>query len=439
MQTRSKERFHYAWVILFCSILMAIAGFGVAGNTVHNFVTPVVTEFNTSVSSFTMFTSVEAASMAILYMWAGKILTKRRIGLVMGTALIIQFVGIALMAFYQSIPMFYFSGVLLGIGAAFTRFTAIPTLLNMWFKEKVGFALGLTMSMGSVGAIVFNYISASLITAHGWRSAYLILAIIGGALSIPAVMFLVKSPEEKGVLPYGAEKESTAGEKSVRSNSNSEWGPSRSEAMRMPLFYLVWMTCICYSIGSCFVGYVANFATMELGLSIKFGSIATIVVTIGTIICSSVLGFLNDRFGVRAGLVWGAFFSVAGMGLMILSITNTSMLLPAAAVMGLGGAMYTVQAPLIARSTLGGKHYASIWAVMMTGNSLAGAASFGPMGLFFDKTGTYKGALILCMSMYALSVLLGWIAVEKGKRLKDTFVREERTPGRSTKSVGTMS
>lgn len=425
MSAAKKEKFHYAWVILSCSILMAVAGFGVVGNVTGNFVTPVVKEFGVSVSSFTMFTSIEAASMALLYVIASRILTKYRIGRVIGTALLVQFIGIALMGTYTAVPMFYFSGILLGIGAAFTRFTAIPILINMWFKKKAGFALGITMSFGSIGGIIFNYVSAGLITAYGWRNAYLILAIIGAVVTVPPIMLFVKSPQEKGILPYGVNEQEASVPELVRSASLREWGPTRKEIMRMPLFYLVWLTCICYSIGSCMTGYVANFTTMELGYTINFGSMVSIIVTIGAIICSSVLGLLNDRFGVRSGLIWGAVFSVTGMSMMVMSITNHAFLLPAAAIMGLGGSMYTVQAPLLSRTILGGRHYASVWAVMMMGNSLAGAMSFGPMGLFYDRTGSYRGAFILCMSMFVVALATGWIAVGKGKKLKETYPAQE--------------
>lgn len=421
MQSVKKQKLHYAWVILTCSILMAIAGFGVAGSITGNFVTPVVQEFGVSVSSFTMFTSVEAAAMAFLYIPASKVLTKHRIGHVMGIALIVQSVGIALMGIYSAVPLFYISGALLGVGAAFTRFTAIPILINMWFKKRAGFALGLTMSFGSLGGILFNYISAELITSCGWRNAYFILAAISAVISILPVMLLVKSPEEKGVLPYGMESNNAQASYVSETDSNLDWGPTKKEALRMPLFYIVWLTGICFSVGSCMAGYVANFTTMELGYSIKYGSLVSIAITLGTIICSSILGLLNDKFGVRAGLVWGVVFSVVGMSMMILSIKNHAILFPAAAVMGLGGALYTVQTPLIARSTLGGQHYASIWSVMMMGNSLAGALSFGPMGLFFDKTGSYRGAFMLCIVMFILSLILGWIAVGEGKKLKEGF------------------
>ena len=108
MSMKKYEKLHYAWVILGCSILMAIAGFGVVGNVGGNFITPVVREFGTSVSSFTMFTSIEAAAMAILYIPAGKILTSKKIGHVMGWAFVLEFVAIGLMGTYRSVPFFYF-------------------------------------------------------------------------------------------------------------------------------------------------------------------------------------------------------------------------------------------------------------------------------------------------------------------------------------------
>ena len=44
--------------------------------------------------------------------------------------------------------------------------------------------------------------------------------------------------------------------------------------------------------------------------------------------------------------------------------------------------MYTVQAPLIARSVLGPRHYSEIWSVMMIGNSLMGALSLSLIHIF---------------------------------------------------------
>ena len=145
---------------------------------------------------------------------------------------------------------------------------------------------------------------------------------------------------------------------------------------------------------------------MELGQSIQFGSYAAVCVSLGMIACGFILGFINDRFGARAGMIWGAAFNVAGFSVMMLAIRSPMLVLPGCILLGLGGSMYTVQAPLVARSVLGPKHYSEIWSVIMIGNSLMGSFSFGPIGLFYDKTGSYRGAFILAMAVFTAAVFV---------------------------------
>ena len=411
--------FHYAWVILGCCMLMAFAGMGVITSACGNFVTPVVEELGCSVSSFTMFISIQAASMALLYTTASRVLTTRPIGKVVACALLLQFVGMALMGSYHSIGWFYLSGLLTGIGSAFALYIALPIIINMWFKEKAGLALGIVTSFGSAFGILSSLLSAQLISTVGWRRAYLVLALGGAVLTLPAIFFLLKTPAEKGVAPYGADQQ--AGPEPIYSApapSATDWGVTRREAVRKPMFYLAWLTCLCYSAASSVAGYAATFTTMELGQSIRFGSLATACVSLGMIGCGFLLGVLNDRFGARAGLIWGAVFNVIGFSGMILSIRNVSFLLPSCTVLGLGGSMYTVQAPLIARSVLGPKHYSEIWSVMMIGNSLMGAFSFGPIGLFYDKTGSYRGAFIMAMAVFTAAVFVGSAALSLSQKYR---------------------
>ena len=79
--------------------------------------------------------------------------------------------------------------------------------------------------------------------------------------------------------------------------------------------------------------------------------------------------------------------------------------------------MYTVQCPLVVRTILGTKEYSSIWALMMMGNSMVGAFSFGPIGLFYDRTGSYKGAFIMVIALYCLAFFIGVFAVNYGKKI----------------------
>ena len=413
-----KKKIHYAWIVFASCILLKIGLGGVVMCIAGNFVTPVVQEFGCSVSAFTMLVSVEAAAMALMYTTAAKTIAKGHVGKVMGIASLAQVIGIGLMATYKSVFPFYISGAIVGVGVAFTGYVAIPVVVNMWFKKKAGTILGIIIAAENIAMILYTKLSAVLITAFGWRGAYGILATICLVVSVPAVFFLIKSPEEVGVQPYGA-VEATADSPAAAA---SEWGFTRKQALKMPLFYIVWFTCMLYSVGCGVQQYIANFATMELGKSIDFGANAAMLMSCGCVICSVCLGYINDKFGVKAGLIWGFVFIALGFGTMIASIGNPMLCMLASFLVGLGGSMYTVQCPLLAKTALGEKDYSSIWSLMMMGNSMVGALSFSSIGLFYDVGGSYVGAFLMAICLYGAAVLIGAFALNKSKQLRKTQI-----------------
>ena len=190
----------------------------------------------------------------------------------------------------------------------------------------------------------------------------------------------------------------------------------------MPLFYIVWGTCMLYSIGCGVQQYIATFATMELGQTISFGATAAMCMSIGCVFSSMILGAINDKFGVKVGLGYGAACIVLGYGCMIFSLHNPILCVPAALVVGLGGSMYTVQCPLIARTALGGKDYSAIWSLMMTGNSMVGAFTFSSIGLFYDKDGSYFGAFVMAIGLYCVAFVVGSIAINIGKKYREQAI-----------------
>lgn len=409
------KRIHYAWIVFASCILLKIGLGGAVMCIAGNFVTPVVQELGSRVSQFTMVVSVEAAAMALLYTTAAKVLSTKKIGFVMGIAALVEVVGIALMATYRSVYMFYLSGAMIGAGVAFTGYVAIPIIINMWFHKKAGTVLGIIVAAEGVSTVVYSMLTATWIVNLGWRSAYLVMAVTCLVLSVPALFLFVKSPEEVGRKPYGAEE----GDKVVAATAeeSAQWGLTRKQALRSPVFYLVLGTCMMYSIGCGVQQYIATFTTMELGQSIPFGAAAAMAMSVGCVVSSVILGYINDRFGVKAGLGWGVLFVLAGYLGMICSISNPGVVLPFSLLVGLSGSMYTVQCPLLARTALGGKHYPSIWSLMMMGNSLVGAFSFSSIGLFYDVGGSYKGAFLLAIALYVLAFIVGCAAIQRSKRL----------------------
>lgn len=414
-EKNNNRKSHYAWKIFASCILLKIGLGGIVMCIAGNFITPVVMELGCEVNQFTMLISVEAAAMALMYTTAARMFETKKIGTLMGIAAIAEVFGIALMSTYRSVFMFYISGAIIGVGVAFTGFVAVPLLVNMWFRKNAGTVLGIIMATEGLAVVLYTKLSAVLIAGIGWRNAYLVLAIVSLLLSVPALFLLVKSPSEAGCQPYGAEEgEESGGE--LRSYSN-QVGFTKKQAVRMPLFYIIWAICMLFSVGTGVQQYFSTFSTMELGESIAFGANAAMLMSLGCVVSSIILGFVNDRFGVKAGLGWGAFFITIGYVLMIYSIRHHQYTALASLLVGFGGSMYTVQCPLVVRTILGTKEYSSIWALMMMGNSMVGAFSFGPIGLFYDRTGSYKGAFIMVIALYCLAFFIGVFAVNYGKKI----------------------
>lgn len=409
-----KKKMHYAWKVVIACIAIKVGSAGVTMACMGNFVTPIVKELGCQVSEFTMFTSIEAISMALLYTFAAKMLTTKRIGLVVGIASVAEVMGVLMMSSYHSVYLFYLSGAIIGIAQAFTGFVAIPIIINMWFKKKAGTVLGIVVAVGSAAIVFYSLLSAQLITAFGWRQAYLIMGIMAAVLTIPAVFFLLKSPKEAGCEPYGADEAPVhTEEKSVVSDGISL---TKKQAFAMPLLYVAWLACVFYSYGSGVQSYTTTFFTMELGQSINAGSVVGVCASLGGILSSLIIGKINDKRGVKAGLVWGAVTTTAGYLLIFMGYANPLFVFPSVFIVGLGSMMYTVQCPLLARKVVGDKHYAEIWARMMMINSLIGGGLYSSIGLFYDKLGTYKGAFIMAIVLYVAAWVLGSIAINSRDR-----------------------
>lgn len=422
MKKNKNSSMHYAWKVMIACIMIKLGSAGACAAAVANFVAPIVAELGCQVSQLTMFTSIQAIAMALLYTTAARYVTTKKPGVIIGVASCIEILGLGLMSVYRSVYMFYISGALIGIAQAFTGFVTIPILLNMWFKKKNGTVLGVVTAVGTAATMCYSLISAQLINHLGWRMSYLVMAVMSAVITVPAVFLIIKSPEEVGCQPYGAEEldEISAGE-AEKSESDSSFGLSRKEAFRLPLLYLAWTACVLYSYGSGVPGYVTPFATMELGQSVTFGSLVAVVSSFGGTISSLIVGRINDKYGVKAGLVWGALTTGIGFMMIFLSYANPYFIFPSIFIAGLGSSMYMVQCPLLARNIVGDRNYSEIWSRMMMINSLIGGGLYSSIGLFYDKFGSYRGAFIMVIILFAIAGILGAISVDKSKRLHEEY------------------
>jgi MFS family permease len=147
----------------------------------------------------------------------------------------------AYMAFIQS-------GLALLVGFALLRGAAIGGLslvsqqvVNLWFVQRRGIAAAAASLGLSAGAMVFPALTDLLISAFGWRGAYVALAALVGLTILPVAALVFRGrPESYGI-------STDAGLTPVLTVGRHEPSFTRKEALRTGAFWLL-----------CAIGFITN-------------------------------------------------------------------------------------------------------------------------------------------------------------------------------------
>ncbi|MDD5579218.1 MAG: MFS transporter [Methylobacter sp.] len=224
--------------------------------------------------------------------------------------------------------MYMLWGVIVGIGSGGTSMVMGSTIVNRWFHERRGLALGVLGAAMSSGQLLFIPIIMNLNTHFGWGAAILFSVLLFGFIVLPLVIrFMVNNPELKGMKPYGMKQMITP---PIRPDAR----PMRL-AMRNPQFWL-----LAFSFGICGFTTSGLFQTHLIPHGIEHGfSEMTMAASLGlmgaTDITGTVLsGWPCDRFGKRGPLA--VYYLLRGLSLMLLPyVKSTPQLMAFSVVYGL--------------------------------------------------------------------------------------------------------
>jgi MFS transporter, OFA family, oxalate/formate antiporter len=241
------------------------------------FVTPLENEFGwkrgQTSSVFTLAVVMFAASLLL----AGKLQDRFGPFWISVTGSILVSLSFLLFAYTSSLySLFFFYGVLGGIGLGFGFGTVVPVVAK-WFPDKTGLAIGLALAgFGSGSAIFGSFANLVFFPRFGWRSSCMILSGIFLVMTMTAA-FLLKNPV---VGPHPTDNIS------VLSTALTHHQFTPGEVLRTPAFYLLWLG---FGLGS----------------------------TAGLMVISQLIPFANSQGIANAalatlGLVVGAFGNVSG-------------------------------------------------------------------------------------------------------------------------------
>ena len=315
-------------------------------------------------------------------------------------------------------------GSLLGYYAAFTAMAVLgagtlpvtwTTVVNQWFHDNRGIALGIALTGTGIAATLAPAYAGRLIVSHGWQMAYFWLALTTTIIALPIVVLLFRSPQ--------ADTQHEASPSTELLAAHLDAGSSVTEALRS---YRLWVLCFAiFLVGGSVSGLITSFVAMLTDRGFSLTEAAGYASIIGlSVICGRLgAGLLVDRFWAPAvAAVLLSFPAAAALALDMAPLTPILAGL-CAALIGLGaGAEVDLLAFLTSRY-FGLRRYGSIYALTFVFFSVSAGLAPTAFGLVYDWSGNYS----LALRFAATACTLGALAMLTLGSYPDFPVRRDTT------------
>lgn len=306
-------------------------------------------------------------------------------------------------AIVQPWHLFVTFGGLTAAGVALAGWVPAVVLVQGWFPERIGLALGIAGSGIGVGIFVVVPLCQILIDALGWRWAFRIVGLLVIAWVVPATLVLVRNAPARPVAPPAAE------------------GPLRRDDARDPTLARVLHTPLFWLLATAQV--LGNFCTQMLLVhqaaflvdhrmpAIVAASVVS-VVGVTSIVGKTGGGWLSDSIGREVVYTLGMTLIVTSVGVLGLIALAPAVLLAYlyGALIGMGYSVTASLMPAVAADRFHGRHFGSIFGALQLTNAIGGSTGPWLAGRIFDTTGSYAAAFALAVVAALVAVAALWAA-----------------------------
>jgi MFS family permease len=319
----------------------------------------------------------------------------RRIALISLPLFGITLSGMSLVT--DQIWTFYAGWTVMSIFAAGTLPITWTKVVNGWFDDFRGMALGLTLAGTGIAATLAPSYVVWLIDIMGWRNAYVALAFTVMGISLPSVYLLFKEPVES---QSGKVNQIDA---AISKQPLMATGLSVKEALKGYRFWVLSISLLL--VAASISGVITNFVPLLTDKGLSFADAARYAGLIGVSVIGGrlVAGFLMDR--LWAPMIAAIFLCMPCLAAFILTSGNISPMLLglSALIVGLAaGAELDLMAFLVSRY-FGLKHYGALYGGIYIFFSIGAGLAPAMFGWTYDMFGHYQAVLYIA----AISSMIG--------------------------------
>jgi MFS family permease len=394
--------FFYGWVVLACICLAGFARQGPAVATLSVFVVPMTDAFGWSRTEMAGAVSLGGVLAAFVSPMLGPVLDRRGARLILCLAVLSTGLATMALSLTQSLLVFYLLFVFARMVWAGPFDLGLYGALNNWFVARRARATSIATLAQMSGLVALPIIAQLAMQEGGWRQGWVAIGATVLAVGfLPAWLFLVRRPEDVGLVPDRLAAAGTA--------QPAEPRFTRTAAMRTSAFWLLSLYTVLVFPVQAGVSLHQAPHLIERGLSpivaatvISFFSAMSAVASFG-------IGFLPRRWPLRYVMSAAALLLGTGtVGLIGVDSAEIAYFFAGLFGLGIGGVMTLL--PMAWADYFGRESYGAIRGVALSLQVLAQAA--GPLvsGALRDRTGSYTDSLILFGGLAGVAVIVAIMA-----------------------------
>jgi MFS family permease len=308
---------HPAWLALIVTFLVLLAAAAVRATPGVLFL-PLEREFGWSRSTVSLAVSLNILLYGLVGPFAGALMQRLGVRRTTILALGLLAAGVSLSTLvahpWQLVLVW---GVVVGTGSGMAALVLGVTIVNRWFVERRGLAMGILTASTATGQLIFLPVLAALIERQGWRPSILVVAA-ATAVMIPVVVALLRErPSDVGVGPLGAPLRATP--PAPVANPARIALHALADGTRSRDFWLLTATfVICGASTNGLVGTHLIPAAHDHGIPEVRAAGLLALMGIFDLAGTTASGWLSDRWDSRRLLAW--YYGLRGLSLLFLPL-----------------------------------------------------------------------------------------------------------------------
>lgn len=383
--------------IVLCSLSVMTALF-FNSSMITNYTVVISEDLGISRTAFSLYSTIRALAAVAANLALPLLLRygSAKLWIVMG--LVGSSVNLMLFSLAHSLPAIYSLALLGGIASALCGIPPVTLILQSRFRRDFGTTISIAVASSGFGGMIFAPLLGRITAAASWRSGFRLMGVLCGVIALLTLICLHDAPT--GSVSGHA--------KASRPRSSNGSIPLLGKTLPARNFRILLLISAAFSLGP--VAICTNTASVlqDIGFSTLFAtgtgySIYAFANSSGKIF----MGRISDRYGPgKMLLVWYAAVPLAMAYFMLCRTPQLLPILPGLLLAGLSAGIYGVPLPIICRA-LYQDAAEQVYAVSLCTSvtNLALAVSYLIIHSFYDRTGSYMGALTFSLVLSAVCLL----------------------------------